>query len=198
MIIIGNTLISDEIITERFVCDLPVCHGGCCIEGDAGAPLLKSETGILESIFPKLRPFLEKAGVRAIEANGTWVTDPAGEPVTPLVEGGPCAYVFYDEKGVAGCGIEKAYEQGHTDFRKPISCHLYPIRITCYSHYDALNYHRWHLCDCARKKGKQLGLPVYRFLKEPLIRKYGEQWYEELTAWLDYSGQTGQKNNQSE
>ena len=184
MIIIGQTLLSDEIYLEQFVCDLPICKGGCCVEGDAGAPLSKKETEILQKIFSKVKPFMIEKGIATVEEEGTWVTDPAGEPVTPLVEGGQCAYVYYDEHDIAKCAIEKAWEEGAIDFQKPISCHLYPIRVTSYPFYDALNYHRWPICNCARKKGSKLKVRVFRFLKEALVRKYGEQWYEELEAYI--------------
>ena len=184
MIIIGQTLISDEIYLEQFLCDLPVCKGGCCIEGDAGAPLSLEETEILQKIYQRVKPYMIEKGIATVEVEGTWVTDPAGAPVTPLIEGGPCAYVYYDEQDIAKCAIEKAWEEGVVDFRKPVSCHLYPIRVTAYPHYDALNYHRWPICNCARKKGKKLKVRVYRFLKEALIRKYGQQWYEELEAYI--------------
>lgn len=184
MIILGQTLISDEVYLEQFVCDLPVCKGGCCIEGDAGAPLSQEETEILQKIYPKVKPYMIEQGIATVEKVGTWVNDPAGEPVTPLVTEGPCAYVYYDEHDIAKCAIEKAWEQGAISFQKPVSCHLYPIRVTAYPHYDALNYHRWPICNCARKKGKKLKVRVYRFLKDALIRKYGKQWYEELEAYI--------------
>lgn len=184
MIIIEDTLISDEIYTEQFVCDLPVCHGGCCVEGDSGAPLEKAETLILEKIFPLVKPFMVEAGIAQVEKVGTSVTDSWGELTTPLVHGKECAYVFIDENGIAKCAIEKAFEQGLIDFKKPVSCHLYPIRITKYSNYDALNYHRWPICNCARLNGQKLGVRIYAFLKEPLIRKYGADWYEQLDAYI--------------
>lgn len=138
----------------------------------------------MQEIFARVKPYMIEKGIATVEQEGTWVTDPAGEPVTPLVEGGQCAYVYYNERDIAKCAIEKAWEEGVVDFQKPVSCHLYPIRITSYPHYDALNYHRWHICNCARKKGAKLKVRVYRFLKDALIRKYGGQWYEELEAYI--------------
>lgn len=187
MIIIGNTLLSEEIYLEHFVCDLPVCKGGCCVEGDAGAPLEEHETLILQEIFSLVKPFMMPEGIATVEEYGTWVKDFHGEPSTPLVNGKQCAYVFFDTDGTARCAIEKAGEEGVIGFRKPISCHLYPIRITSYPHYDALNYHRWPICNCARKNGKKLNVRVFRFLKDALIRKYGTEWYEELEAYISYS-----------
>ncbi len=187
MIIIGNTLLSDELYAEMFLCDLPVCHGGCCIEGDAGAPLDDHETIVLQEIFSTVRPLMIPDGIQTVEAAGTWVHDLQGEPVTPLVKGKQCAYVYFDENNIAKCAIERAFESGTIDFRKPISCHLYPIRVTAYPHYDALNYHRWPICDGARKKGKREGVRIYEFLKDALIRKYGQEWYEELQAYVHYT-----------
>ncbi len=183
MIIIDNTLISDEIYTECFVCNLPACHGGCCVHGDAGAPLDKDETQILERIYPSIKPYLRPEGISAIEKNGCW-TDETGDFTTPLVNRQECAYVFFDDDKIAKCAIEKAWEEGVTDFKKPISCHLYPIRITRYSNYEAVNYHRWPICDPARNNGKALKVKIYQFLKEPLVRKYGENWYEQLDEYI--------------
>lgn len=184
MIIIEDTLISDEIYTECFVCDLPVCHGGCCVHGDAGAPLEKDEIAILNKIYPSVKPYMRKVGIDVIEETGTYVEDIDGEFTTPLVNKQECAYVFFDENNVAKCAIEKAWEEKEIDFKKPVSCHLYPIRVTKYSNYDAINYHRWPICDCARKNGKKLNVRIYEFLKESLTRKYGADWYEQLDAYI--------------
>ncbi len=188
MIILGNCLLSDELFSEFFTCDLNACRGGCCVEGDAGAPLDEEETVILESISDKFTPFMEHEGISAIDSQGHWVRDEDGDITTPLVEGKQCAYSCFDEKGIAGCAIEKAFEKGLTDFRKPISCHLYPVRIHKYPHYDALNYHRWPLCDPARECGRAGGVRVFRFLREALVRKYGEKWYRELEEYFTQSG----------
>jgi hypothetical protein len=190
MIIIGNALMSDELYQEQFVCDLPVCKGGCCVEGDAGAPLEEKEIWVLNDIYPLVKPFMIAEGITTIEDQGPWLKDREGEYTTPLVKGKQCAYVFYDDEGIAKCAIEKAHDAGLIDFRKPISCHLYPIRVTAYPQYDALNYHRWPICNCARKNGKKLKVKVYRFLKDALIRKYGEDWYAELDAYVRQSFET--------
>ncbi len=187
MIIIGNCILSDELMEEQFVCDLPACLGGCCVEGDAGAPLSEEECQVLESIAGRVAPFMITEGVEAIDKQGYWVRDGDGDLTTPLVDGKQCAYVFYGETGVAMCAIEKAWEAGLIDFQKPLSCHLYPIRIQSYPHYEALNYHRWPLCDPARLNGKKHRVRVYRFLKDALVRKYGEAWYEELEQYVRYS-----------
>lgn len=182
MIQIDNKLISEDIFSKHFVCDLTRCKGACCVEGDAGAPLEKEEAELLDTLVDKLRPYLRKEGLQAIEEQGAWTFDPYdGGLVTPLVNGNECAYVIFDEKGITKCGIEKAYEDGAVEFHKPISCHLYPIRTTEYSSFTALNYHEWPICAPACDLGKSLEVPVYKFLKTPLIRKYGEEFYETLS-----------------
>jgi len=177
---LGKTIVSEEIIERDFVCNLSACKGACCVEGDAGAPLTEEEVDILRDIYPKVKPFLREEGIAAIEKQGTHIETVLGELETPLVDGNECAYVTFDEKGIAGCGIENAYNDGAIDFQKPISCHLYPIRITEYSEFSALNYDRWPICDPACALGKELQVPVYKFVKTALIRKYGENWYAEL------------------
>ncbi len=191
MIILGQTLLSDELYEEQFVCDLYRCKGGCCVEGDAGAPLSEEEAGILDSIVSTVSRFMLPAGLEAVNQQGCWVKDPEGELTTPLVEGKQCAYVFWDKKGIACCAIERCWEQGLIAFQKPLSCHLYPVRISNYTHYEALNYHHWHLCDCARTKGRKLKVRVYRFVKDALVRKYGKEWYEDLEAYIGYTYQDG-------
>ena len=177
---LGKTIISEEIIQKDFVCNLSACKGACCIEGEAGAPLEKSETDILKEIYPKVKPFLRKEGIEAIEEQGTFITTELGELETPLIGDADCAYVIFDQKGTALCGIEEAYNKGQIDFKKPISCHLYPVRVQEYSEFSAVNYHRWEICDDACTLGKELQVPVYKFVKDALIRKFGEQWYEDL------------------
>lgn len=179
MLQIGNTLISLDLFDENFVCDVKVCKGICCVEGDSGAPLTQEEADTISEILPDIKPFLSESGLRAIETLGPHTVDSDGDIVTPLVNNKECAYVVF-EKGIAKCGIEKAFEANKISFRKPISCHLYPVRVTKYSGNDALNYHEWDICKAASKKGKKLGVPLYRFLAEPLKREYGESWYSEL------------------
>lgn len=180
MIAIQNTLVSEDLLDKHFVCDLSKCKGACCVEGDAGAPLEDEEIAMLEEVYEEVKPFLRKEGVKAIEEQGTSIKDERdGEWVTPLVNNAECAYVIF-ENGTTKCGIEKAWEEGVVAFRKPISCHLYPIRISSYSSYDAVNYHKWEICAPACDLGKELQMPVYKFTKDSLIRKYGESWYSEL------------------
>jgi len=181
MIAIDDVLISDEVVEKHFVCDLNACKGGCCVDGDCGAPLSREETAILEEIFPRIRHLLPEHYVREIETQGTWVTDDEYEYVTPTVNGGICAYGYIDELGIVKCGIEKAWKEGLIDFQKPISCHLYPIRITQSPGFEAVNYEpRKKLCKPACKLGNKLKVPVYQFLKGPLVRKYGQDFYHTL------------------
>jgi len=177
MIEIRHTLVSLDVIEKTFSCNLKVCKGYCCVEGVSGAPLEEEETKILEQIYPAVRSFLSKKSLQVLQKEGLFVTDSDGDKVTPLVEGRECAYVVYD-RGIASCAIEKAYLQGLISFRKPVSCHLYPIRIDKYEKYEAVNYHQWKFCNSARENPQ--AVPLYVFLKEALIRKYGEEWYREL------------------
>jgi|TARA_B110000305_G_C19455345_1_gene650566 hypothetical protein len=179
MIQLGKTLISEEIIDKDFVCNLSACKGACCVDGDAGAPLEESELKILMDIYPKVKPFLRPEGIKAIEEQGLFTTSD-GEHETTLIDGKDCAYVTFDEKNTAMCGIEEAYNQGEISWKKPISCHLYPVRVEDYSEFSAVNYHKWQICDDACTLGKELQVPVYKFVKQALIRKFGEDWYAEL------------------
>lgn len=178
---LGETLVSEEILEESFVCDLQACKGACCVAGSSGAPLEPEETRVLRKLFPAVRPFLRPEGIRAIEAQGAFVKGEDGEWETPLVAGEECAYVVF-EGGVAQCGIEKAYNAGAVSWRKPVSCHLYPVRIREYTRVTAVNYHQWHICDPACSLGKALKVPIYKFVREALVRKFGLAWYEELEA----------------
>lgn len=179
MRIIQGVLVSEDIIESKFCCDLAACEGMCCIEGDVGAPVDPMEVSDLEDYYPIFKKYMTPDGITKIEESGTFDYDMEGAFVTPLLDNEACAYVYY-ENNIAKCAIEKAFLNGEIDFQKPISCHLYPIRIIKLPDYEALNYHRWAVCHAACHKGKQLNLPLYRFLKEPLIRKYGELWYQEL------------------
>lgn len=176
---IGKTIVSEEVLEKEFVCNLSACKGACCIEGDAGAPVTEEETKIMEEIYPTVKPFLRKKGIEAIEAQGTWVVGEDGEFETPLIDGAECAYVIFDGE-TALCGIEQAYNQGLVDWKKPVSCHLYPIRVKDFSEFAAVNYSHWHICSDACTLGKELEVPVYKFVKEALIRRFGEDWYAEL------------------
>lgn len=185
MILIGNTVLTDDIRDEMFVCNVEKCKGACCVEGDLGAPLEEAELEIIERIYPEVKPFLSEAGIKAIEEQGTYIKDWEDDYSTPTIKGKECAYAIYDDKGILKCGIEQAYEAGKIDFKKPISCHLYPIRVTKYEEYDALNYDQWQICSDACELGKELKLPLYKFLKDALTRKYGEAWYAELVEEIE-------------
>lgn len=177
---IGKTIVSEDIIEKDFVCNLNACKGECCVAGEAGAPLDIDEVRILKEIYPKIKPFLRKEGIEAIEQQGTSVVTDFGDPETTLVNNEECAYVIFDDDDKALCGIEAANRAGKIEWKKPISCHLYPIRIQNYSSFSAVNYHSWSICDDACSLGAELMVPTYKFLKEPLVRRFGESWYEEL------------------
>jgi hypothetical protein len=183
MIAINNVLLSDDVVEAQFVCDLNACKGGCCVDGDCGAPLTESETKIIADIYPKVKPYLSAEYIAEIEKQGTHTIDDEYGYVTPTVNGGICTYAYTDEVGIVKCAIEKAWKDGLIDFQKPISCHLYPIRIKDMGEYEAVNYEpRKKLCRPACKLGKQLRVPVYQFLKGSIIRKYGEEFYDTLDA----------------
>jgi len=180
MIQIKNTIVSVDVIKEKFQCDLQACKGECCVQGDAGAPLTAEEIEKLQEIFPRIKPYLRPEGIRAIETQGVFVKDSEGDTVTPLIDGKECAFTVFDEHGIARCAIEKAWKDGKIDFRKPLSCHLYPVRLKEYRDFTAVQYHRWEICRPARIAGEKNNIRLYQFLREPLIRRFGENWYAEL------------------
>lgn len=180
MLQIDETIISLDLLDEKFVCDLASCKGICCIEGDDGAPLEVEEVQIIEDLLPIIWDDLTEVSKEVIRNQGVSYIDDDGEPVTSIVNGAECVFTYSDSDGVCKCAIEKAFREGKTDFYKPISCHLYPVRLQKYEEFTAVNYHRWSVCNCARKLGGKLQVPVYQFLKEPLIRKFGSDWYEQL------------------
>lgn len=180
MIVIGNAVISDDILDKFFVCHIEKCKGACCVEGDLGAPLEELELGILKDIFEVVKPYLSDKGISAIEEQGLFIKDFEGDFSTPTIDGRECAYAVYDEKGNIKCGIEMAHDDGKTDFKKPISCHLYPARIKKNSTNIIVNIDSWHICNPACVLGKELHVPVYQFLKEALVRRFGEDWYQQL------------------
>ncbi len=182
MIAIDNTLISDDIFTEPFCCDLSLCKGACCVDGDAGAPLNEEEISILEDCIEEIFPFMSEEGKAVVAAKGVFECDSFDDYTTPLINNSECAYLVFEEDKPAGCAIEYAFAQGKIDFRKPISCHLYPIRISRMGTDDVLNYHRWQICKCAIKKGEAENIKIYEFQKNALIRKFGEEWYEKVLA----------------
>ena len=179
MVLLGKTIISDEVTSVYFACDLTKCKGACCIEGDAGAPLEEEEISLLEDHIEEIKLFMRKEGIREVENTGVFDYDAAGKYVTPLVGGKECAFVYFED-GIARCAVERAYVEKKIPFQKPVSCHLYPIRINSLKGNDALNYHRWHICDPALDNGIKHKIPLYRFLEEALVRKYGNSWFEKL------------------
>lgn len=188
MLVIQDILVSDAVVEEQFICNLKACKGICCVEGDYGAPLEASELQTLEHIYEKVKPFLAEDGIAAIEQQGLFVyEEDFKEYSTPLIDEGPCAYRVWKD-GIIACGIEIAYYAGAVPFKKPISCHLYPIRIkeNKESGFQAINYDEWDICSAACELGRKEKVPVYRFLKEPLIRKYGAEFYEELDAAANF------------
>ncbi len=189
MLIIQDKLVSDDVVKKNFICNLNACKGACCIEGDSGAPLEDEEKKILAQVYPTIEPYLSEEGKAAIQEQGLSVYYKEAEEFgTPLIDNGPCAFVIHDELGIAKCGIEQAYIDGKIDFKKPISCHLYPIRIESNPDigFEALNYDVWDVCSAACSLGEKEQVPIYVFLKEALIRKYGKDFYEELDATAQY------------
>ncbi len=182
MIEIDDKIVSADLLRECFACDIARCKGICCVEGNAGAPLEADEVEILEREYPNYRPYMTPEGIEAVERQGFMVVDEEGDLTTPLVGDAECAYT-YTENGVTLCAIEKAWLEGKTPFRKPISCHLYPIRLMHFSNgTTGLNYHRWSVCAPARALGAKLDIPVYKALREPIIRRFGEEFYKALEA----------------
>jgi hypothetical protein len=183
MIKLDNILISDDLKTVHFACDLARCKGACCIEGDAGAPLEEEEISLLEDHIEAIKPFMLEPGIKEVENMGVFDYDPDGKFVTPLINGKECAFVYF-EGGIARCAIEKAYQGKKIPFPKPISCHLYPVRINHLIFGEGVNYHKWHICNKALENGIKAKMPLYRFLEEALIRKYGRNWYNRLVKLL--------------
>ena len=190
MIVLQNTVISDDVRDKFFVCNLEKCKGACCVEGDLGAPLEAEELQILQDNYEHIKPYLSRKGREAIEEQGLYIKDWEGDFSTPTIKDRECAYAIYDESFTLKCGIEQAFLDGKISWKKPISCHLYPIRISKYDGFEALNYDKWGICSAACSFGEELGVPVYKFLKEPLIRKYGENWYNELDALVEEEAKT--------
>jgi hypothetical protein len=190
MIEIDNKLISDDLFSKKFVCDLQSCKGACCVEGDSGAPLTKGEVNQIEADLGKIRPFMRKEGLSAVDEKGVYYIDQDGDHVTTLVKNKECAFVFFDKNNIAKCAIEKASRENHINFNKPISCHLYPIRVKDYKEFQAINVDQWHICKPACKCGEQLNIPVFKFLKQAIIRKWGAEFFKDLDVVANrYFGQ---------
>lgn len=179
---IGDKVVSTQLFERKFVCDLNACKGACCVKGDAGAPLTFEEVSILEDDLDVIKPYMRPEGISAVEEQGVFYMDQDNEPVTTLINGGECAFVYFDENEIAKCAVEQAFSEGRTKFKKPISCHLYPIRVKQFNDFTALNYDQWDICAPACACGEKLDVPVYRFLKEPIVRAFGVPFFEELTV----------------
>ena len=177
---IDDKLISVDIFEKKFSCDVDTCAGICCVLGDSGAPLEYEELEIVAEEYVNFASYLKPEGRDAVEEQGVQVVDSDGDHVTPLINGKECAYSYFDEQNVCRCAIERAFFEGKTTFRKPISCWLYPIRLKQLGDFVGMNYDQWHVCNCAREKGEREGIPVFRFLKEPIIRRFGKAFYEQL------------------
>ncbi len=192
MLKINGTLVSLDLLEENFTCDLEKCKGACCVQGESGAPLLPEEAEKLKEIYEVIKDYLQPENRQEIEQKGVFYIDADGEPVTQLNHGKECAFTFF-ENGIARCGIEKAYYDGKIDFRKPVSCHLYPVRVRKYQDFDAVNYDKWSICKPAIVLGNKLNTPVYKFTRESLIRRFGIIWFNELEYTADEYNK--EKNN---
>ena len=188
MLEIGKTLVSLDVVEKKFVCDLDKCKGSCCIDGDSGAPLEEEELRLVKKYYPKIKKYLPKEHLKIIEQKGLYEKDTDGDWVTVCHPSGACVFVTYDDKGIARCAFQLAYEKGEIDWEKPISCHLYPVRLARYPEFTAVNYAYRSICRVAEIKGQMLGVHVFEFLEHPLRRAFGDEWYEELKTvahqWL--------------
>ncbi|MDE6540892.1 MAG: DUF3109 family protein [Muribaculaceae bacterium] len=192
MLEIQNTIVSLDLVERFFCCDLETCLGQCCIDGDAGAPITESERALLEQVLPEIWDDLAPAAQRVIEEQGVSYVDEEGDLVTSIVDGRNCVFTCYAPGGMCLCAIEKAYREGRVGWRKPASCALYPVRLTEYKDFTAVNLHRWKICRCAETLGRSKGLRAYQFLRGPLTERFGREWYDELAATCEeYLRQTG-------
>lgn len=180
MLQIKDALVSLDVVERFFLCDLDKCLGECCIEGDAGAPITEEEFETLKRILPAVWDELLPKAQEVIKEKGVGYVDEEGDLVTQIVDGKNCVFSCYGKNGMCYCAIEKLYREGKIDFYKPISCHLYPLRLKEYPTFTAVNFHRWKICKCAEVLGRKEGVRAYQFLKEPLIRRFGAEWYAEL------------------
>ncbi len=192
MLQIADTLVSLDFAEQFFCCDLAACHGQCCIDGDAGAPITEEEKKKLEDVLPIVWDDLLPQAQQEIKENGVAYIDEEGDLVTSIINGQNCVFTTYGKDGMCLCAVEKAYREGKTDFMKPISCHLYPARLTEYPTFTAVNYHKWKICKCAEVLGRKNNIRLYRFLEGPLTARFGKEWYEELKlaceAYLEQYG----------
>ena len=185
MIEVDKVILTEDIKDEFFVCDLGKCKGACCVEGYLGAPLEEVELHTLDEIYQHVEPFLSEKAKKVIAKQGKYVYDNEGDYSTPTLDGKECAYAVYNKAGILTCGIEVAHNEGKINYQKPISCHLYPLRVKKYAQFEAVNYDRWHICKDACSNGMNLRVPLYKFLQQPLARKYGESWYKKLVSTIE-------------
>lgn len=178
---IGNKIVSTDIFSEQFTCDLNKCKGACCVKGNGGAPLNENEVDKIQNNIEKIKPYMSKSGIETVNRDGVYYLDEEDTPATKLIDKKECCFVYFDEDEIAKCSIETAYKAGDIDFNKPESCHLYPIRTKEFNEFTAINYETWDICSPACSLGKSLKVPVYQFLKEPIIRAFGSSFFEELT-----------------
>lgn len=194
MFVIQDTLVSLDVVEKEFCCNLDVCRGCCCVEGDAGAPVTDEELRVIEQLMPQLLPQMTPEARDVVAKQGLAYRDPSGEQVLSIVNDKDCIFARTDHRGWTYCLIEKLAE--NCQFKKPLSCHLYPIRLTKVGDMTGVEYHRWDICHCGRVLGKKLHLPLYQFLREPLIRAFGQEWYDELCLTAtEWKKQCQQPNN---
>ena len=193
MLQIKDTLVSLDLAERFFCCNLEKCQGVCCLDGDAGAPVTEEEVKHIEKVLPLVRERMFPASVRAVDEGGLSYLDPEGDLVLQLQDSGACVFAVLDDKGCWSCLLEQAYNEGLSDFRKPASCHLYPVRVKKYPTFTAVNYHRWKICRCAEALGREKGLRAYKFLEKPLRNYFGDEWFDELQLTIEeYLRQYGQ------
>ena len=190
MIALDDTLISEDVFETLFACDLKVCKGAGCVEGESGAPLKEEEVERLEEAFEVIKDQLRPEALAVIDKVGLFEVDQDGEYVTPIINGRECVYATFDADGTAKCAFEAAWREGKSDWPTPISCHLYPVRLKALQDFTALNVHRWPICDGARTCGAKANITVLDFCKTALIRRFGEDWYDEAQLiWKAWKAQ---------
>jgi hypothetical protein len=177
---LDDKILSADILQEKFTCDLSKCKGACCVEGSDGAPLSSEEVQTIEKLLPEIKPYMRPEAIEYVDEMGVSYLDWEKEPVTQIINGKECVFVYFDEENIAKCAIEKGFLEGKYQYKKPISCYLYPIRIKKYEKFTALNYHQWDICEDARINGKETDLNVFEFLKDPIIQRFGVEFYQEL------------------
>ncbi|MDA8910324.1 DUF3109 family protein [Crocinitomicaceae bacterium] len=181
MVEIDDKIVSTDLFSEKFVCDLSKCKGACCVKGNGGAPLTEKEVELIEDNLEQIKPFMSEKGIQTIKDEGVYYLDEEDAPATKLIDKKECCFVYFDNSNTAKCSIETAYKSGEIDFNKPQSCHLYPIRIKEFTEFTALNYEEWDICAPACSLGQSLKVPVYKFLQEPITRVFGSSFFHELS-----------------